>query len=87
MLGKQLACAYVEYGSEKRAIETLLRLLERDPFDEETYELLLETYTHMKERSSFLSWYEKYQAMLEEELGLKVKPRMRQLRIDVLESE
>lgn len=79
-LAQQLACAYLEKGALSRAVDTLLKAVEQDPLDEDAYVLLLETYAALHDRSSFLFWYEKYRTMLEEELGLKVKPRIRELR-------
>ncbi|WP_127587497.1 response regulator [Paenibacillus koleovorans] len=87
LLGRRLACAYMEQGAGKQATDTLLRLIEHDAFDEESYELLLEMLAHLHDRATFLQEYDKYKSMLEKELGLKVKPRMRELRLMLLEQE
>jgi two-component SAPR family response regulator len=87
LLGRGLAYAYLEAGAGKRATETLQKLIEHDFCDEESYELLLETYAHLNERASFLQYFDRYQQMLESDLGLKVKPRMLELRQLVMESK
>ncbi|MDF2669179.1 MAG: hypothetical protein K0R67_1485 [Paenibacillus sp.] len=84
LLGRGLAYAYLEAGSGSSAKETLQKLIELDFCDEESFELLLETYAHFKERASFIQYFERYERMLEEELGLKVKPRMLELRNQVM---
>lgn len=66
---KRSAKWYLDRKEYQQASEVLLSLVFYDPVDEEAHKMLLRIYQELRDRSSFLTHYEKVKKIFREELG------------------
>jgi two-component system LytT family response regulator len=68
---RKLAAALIKHNDTASAVRLLLKLLDRNELDEETYRLLLNTYAAQKDKASLAKQYMRYEKTLHKELGIR----------------
>lgn len=76
---KTLAAACRRDGEPHHAVDALRNVIATIPLDEEAHEQLLAAYLELKDRTSFLTHYEKFEKILRLELGLAPRAELASL--------
>jgi two-component system LytT family response regulator len=78
-IARNMSKYYINKESYKKAFQTLKRTLKLSPLDEEIHQLVMQVFFYQKDRSSIIRHYEKYKALIKQELDLE--PEMGTLRV------
>jgi len=74
---KQMARYYLEVTEYVKAEHLLLKTIEYTPYDEESYEILLQMFFLQDNRVAVIKYYENLKVILNKELGIEPRPSLK----------
>lgn len=83
---KKIARYYIENKSYIKAYDYLNKIVNINSFDEEAHELIMEVYFHLGDRIGLMSYYNKLNEILDEELHIPIKESTKKLYRNFLEN-
>ncbi len=76
---KNIAKYYMKNKSYNKAEEYLKKAVKKDPFDEEAHELIMQVYSHVRQKIRLVSYYNNLNKLLKEELDIEPKESTKKL--------
>ncbi|NEN84958.1 response regulator [Paenibacillus elgii] len=78
-LSKRLTSHYLSLGEADKSTELLKHMIAVGPFHEDVHVLLLSAFLHLKDRTAFITHYDKFANLLRAELDIEPGPAAKEL--------